>query len=352
MPTAAENIQDGNIRHMIFLQRYSTQTVRKVIALLSRVDSQLVERLSREDISAISRARLDRLLESVREINHAAQLQIRGELRTELRELAKLEGSFQARLISGSIPIAFDVTTPAAQLLISAVNSRPFQGRLLKDWFRDLEANSFKRLRDTIRMGVVEGATTEELLRRIRGTRANGFKDGILDISRRGAEATVRTAVNHTATVASERLYEENADLIKGVKWVATLDGRTSHICRGLDGQVFDLDKGPRPPAHINCRSTTTPVLKSWKELGINLKESPEGTRASMNGQVPAGLNYNDWLKTQPKDFQDDVLGVKKGQLFRKGGLTMDKFVDRNGAEFTLDELRRREADAFEKAGL
>jgi hypothetical protein len=336
MPTAAENIQDGNIRHMIFLQRYSTQTVRKVIALLSRVDSQLVERLSREDISAISRARLDRLLESVREINHAAQLQIRGELRTELRELAKLEGSFQARLISGSIPIAFDVTTPAAQLLISAVNSRPFQGRLLKDWFRDLEANSFKRLRDTIRMGVVEGATTEELIRRIRGTRANGFKDGILDISRRGAEATVRTAVNHTATVASERLYEENADLIKGVKWVATLDGRTSHICRG----------------HINCRSTTTPVLKSWKELGINLKESPEGTRASMNGQVPAGLNYNDWLKTQPKDFQDDVLGVKKGQLFRKGGLTMDKFVDRNGAEFTLDELRRREASAFEAAGL
>lgn len=350
MPTAAEDIQDGNIRHMIFLQRYSTQTVRKVIALLSRLDSRLAERLLREDISTISRSRLERLLDNVRSINAAAQKQVRGELRGELRELAKLEGDFQARLMKGSIPVAVDMVTPPAQLLIAAVNSRPFEGRLLKDWFRDLEANSFNRLKRSIQMGVAEGATTEEMIRRVRGTKTNGFKDGILEISRRGAEATVRTAVNHTASAARDRLYEENADLIKGEKWVSTLDGRTSAICRGLDGQVFDLDKGPRPPAHINCRSTTTPVLKSWKELGINLKEAPEGTRASMNGQVPANMTYGEWLKTQSKEFQDDVLGKRKGQLFRKGGLTMDKFVDRNGAELTLDQLRQRESAAFAKA--
>jgi hypothetical protein len=30
----------------------------------------------------------------------------------------------------------------------------------------------------------------------------------------------------------------------------------------------------------------------------------------------------------------------------------MDRFVDRSGHEYTLDELRRREAEAFEKAGI
>jgi len=35
--------------------------------------------------------------------------------------------------------------------------------------------------------------------------------------------------------------------------------------------------------------------------------------------------------------------------LFRQGGLTLDRFVDRAGREYTLDELRRREAAAWEK---
>lgn len=352
MPTAAEEIQDGNIRHMVFLQRYSNRTVRQIINLLSRVDDRVAARLMREDITSISEARLKALMKAVRRINASAQNQVRGEMRSELRELATTEAGFQERLIKGAVPVALDTVTPAAQLLHSAVNSRPFQGRLLKEWFRDLEANSFKRLRDTIRMGVIEGRTTEQLIRDIRGTKANNFKDGVLEISRRGAEATVRTAVNHTASVASDTLYAENEDLIKGVKWVSTLDGRTSAICRSLDGKVFPVKSGPRPPAHISCRSTTTPVLKSWKELGIRLKEAPEGTRASMNGQVPAKLTYNDWLKTQPKEFQDDVLGATKGGLFRKGGLTMDKFVDRNGMELSLNELRRRESSAFETAGV
>ena len=38
--------------------------------------------------------------------------------------------------------------------------------------------------------------------------------------------------------------------------------------------------------------------------------------------------------------------------MFRRGGLTMDRFVDRNGREFSLDELARSDADAFRAAGL
>jgi hypothetical protein len=115
---------------------------------------------------------------------------------------------------------------------------------------------------------------------------------------------------------------------------------------------VFPVDSGPRPPAHPNCRSTTTPVIKSWKELGINLTEAPPGTRASMDGQVPATLTYNDWLKKQPQAFQDEVLGPTKAKLYRKGDLSLDRFIDKSGNEYTLDELRRREMGAFERAGI
>ena len=162
----------------------------------------------------------------------------------------------------------------------------------------------------------------------------------------------VRTALNHTATVARNETFKANRSVLKGVQWHATLDNRTSAVCRGRDGKIYPVESGPRPPAHPNCRSTMIPVTKSWKELGINLKEAPAGTRASMNGQVPSTLTYNDWLKKQPVGFQDDILGKAKGQLYRKGDLPLDRFIDRAGKEYTLAELKIREAAAFTKAGI
>ena len=71
-----------------------------------------------------------------------------------------------------------------------------------------------------------------------------------------------------------------------------------------------------------------------------------------MDGQVPADMTYQDWLRKQPASRQDDILGVTKGKLFRQGGLTLDRFVDRAGRELNLTELRKKNAEAFAKAGL
>jgi len=71
-----------------------------------------------------------------------------------------------------------------------------------------------------------------------------------------------------------------------------------------------------------------------------------------MNGQVPATLTYPQWLKRQPDDIQNEALGVTRAKLFRKGEVTVAAFTNRNGRLFTLDELRRREADAFRAVSL
>lgn len=82
------------------------------------------------------------------------------------------------------------------------------------------------------------------------------------------------------------------------------------------------------------------------------MKDLPEGTRASMNGQVSEKETYQSWLGKQSAAFQDDVLGPTKGKLFREGGVTLDRFVDRNGASLTIDQLRAKEAPAFKRAGV
>jgi hypothetical protein len=120
------------------------------------------------------------------------------------------------------------------------------------------------------------------------------------------------------------------------------LDNRTTEICIGYDGKVYPINEGPRPPFHWQCRTQAVPVLKSWKQLGINLKEAPEGTRSSMNGQEAAKITYPEWLKKQPIEFQDEVLGPTRAKLWRSGKVKIDRFTQ-DGKLLTLDQLRKKE---------
>ena len=344
-----DDILDALTRHQVYLQGLSGGIVHKVIALLNRSDARIVERLLSEDVSSLSRTRQERLLSEIRRIVESAYEDATGALQIELEGLAEYEGEFQLDLFRRVVPMDLETVRPGAEQILAAVNSRPFQGKLLREAYQELPRAAFRKVRDTIRAGFVEGRTTDQIVRDIRGTRAQGFKDGILEQGRRATEAVVRTATNHTANTAREYIYERNSALIKGVRWNATLDGRTTLVCMSRDGKVYEPGKGPRPPAHFNCRSSTSPVLKSWRELGFDADEVPAGTRASMDGQVPSDLTYDDWLRRQPAAFQDEVLGARKAALFREG-VKVDRFVDRRGREFTLDELKRREREAWEAA--
>jgi len=93
---------------------------------------------------------------------------------------------------------------------------------------------------------------------------------------------------------------------------------------------------------HFNCRSVSVPVLKSWRELGFDVDELSAGTRASMDGQVPAEQTYGQWLARQPADRQDEILGVERARLLRAGKLTVERFHDDKGRWLSLADLRKR----------
>lgn len=355
MATVNEELRDLQIRHHVGIQRLSTAIVKKLIKLLDASDAEIVAKLQARGATlegSFTSQRLQYLLRALRDINRDAHVRISGELRTELTDLAKYEADFQKRLLSNTVPVAVDIVSPSAQALSAVVTSRPFNGRLLRDAVKDLETGKLKLLKAEIQKGIIQAETTDQIIRRIRGTKALNYKDGILNISRTATERMVRTATNFVANAAREELFAENRDLIKSVMWVATLDTRTCVQCAELDGTEFDMDAGERPPAHLNCRCATIPVTKSWRALGIDADEVPSGTRASMDGQVPATETYNTWLRKQSAGVQDEALGKTKGALFRRGNLPIDRFTDARGNELTLDQLRQREAAAFEAANL
>ena len=332
-----ERIHDQVVDHRVGLGRYSTWLVRRVLAELKRIDAKVVARLQSADLTESQEIRLGQLLDEITRIQGQGWATLAARLDRDLDDLTGVEVEFAVKVVRVAADALHSNTftaAPALPQVVAAVRSRPFQGKLLREWLGDAEAAQKRRVRETIRQGMIEGQTIDQMVRAVRGTKARGYKDGILDMSRRGAEAMVRTAVTHVSTTAHEETYRQNADVVIGVIWTSTLDNRTTEVCMARSEKLYPIGKGPRPPAHINCRSTTRPAIRPIPGVKPYKAES-----------------YQEWLTRQPRAVQDDILGPKKATLFR-AGLTVDKFVDRKGVTLTLEELRARDAEVFARAGL
>jgi len=354
MSNENSEILDAAIRHMVYLERYKASEVKRIKKILDSdiipdIEQKLQARLEKIiergfDTGAITTRRLRELKAELKTLSNKMASRLEKELSGQLDLFAVDELAWQERAIVAATP-AVKLGKPAAAQIAGLANKVPFAGFTLDEWAGSLSASTQRSLTQVIQRGIVQGQTTPQIMQAIRGTRAMNYKDGVMEVTRRQAEAITRSAVQHVANETRNELFKENADLLDGVQFVATLDSRTTEICASLDGKVFKIgEPHPQPPLHVNCRSAMIPVVKGAPR-GV-------GTRASASGQVSAKTTYGDWLKRQPVAVQNDVLGVTKAKLFRNGGLKIDKFVGADLKPLTLDELREKESAAFKKANI
>lgn len=356
-PNVNKRIRDALIKHVIDLHRYSNSVVRDITRLLAKADDDIITRLAvalnkLSDSGAgteFNIRRLDQLLDGIRAVSTETYRQARRALDGELRDFSEVEVDHYLGTFDKLIPGDVAIRTPSFTQVYAAATAKPFQGRLLSEWFDGLSRRSQQRMRDTIANGFIQGRTVDELIREVRGTRAEGYADGILAMDRREAESIVRTAISHTASVARDEFYQANSDLISEQEWLSTLDTRTTPECQIRDGLHYTLDGTPVKHSipwlggpgviHWGCRSTCIPIVKSAAALGLDL---PPLERAALNGVAAGTTKYGAWLKDQAASVQDDVLGPKRAALFRAGKLPFDKFFNDKGSLLTLAELRDR----------
>lgn len=328
LPSANRLLRDIDLRHRIGLMRVSAGEAQAMTSLIEDVLADLDSRVRR---AARSPAALKRLRFTFNEYRSRIRTVGSERLRDFAKELAAYEAAFQVESLQAVLPPQVDITRPAMSLIRSAASTE-VQEQSINKWMSKLADKTAKRAYNEISVGIVEGESIPEIMRRV---------DDTVNMTRPQVEALVRTTTNEVSTAAKLQVYEENDDVIGEEMYVATLDTRTSAVCRALDGKRFPIGKGPRPPQHFNCRSTVVPVVKSWKELGLPFKES-ESTRASIDGQVPASVNYEEWLRDQPNAVQNRVLGSRRADMFREGDVTLERFVA-DGRPLTLKELQRLE---------
>lgn len=227
-------------------------------------------------------------------------------------------------------------------------------GEVVSKAFRGIAVDQAERFSQVVRQGLLTGEPTPAIAKRLIGNLQFGEEARtVRQAIAAGGQATavadnqivalVRTSINQVANAASQQVYEANQDVTKKYRYVATLDTRTSAICRALDGQEFPYGQGPMPPQHFNCRSVTVPVI----DPDI-LPPSTTATRASAGGQVPINQSYGEWLADQPESVQAEALGASKVPYFKrlanKYGArdAIAKLVRDDGSELTLDQLRKR----------
>ncbi|WP_340617534.1 phage minor head protein [Xenorhabdus entomophaga] len=371
MRTVNERLMDELIAHSLFSGRYSTGVARRMIKVLNEFDSELTASLivalddTSIDVNSFTARRLESLLSSVRSINKRAVDSAFSLLMEEMRAHALYEAGYYPSLFDALLPDVvlrkYPLMSITEEMLFSSVMSRPFQGKLLSEWADGLESDRMTRINNAVRNGYLNGDSAVEVGRKIRGHANQGYKDGSLQMSRANATTIAKTAINHLQAVAREQFVDANRDILDCKRWVSTLDNKTSNDCIVRDGLKYTLGGKPighkvpylQGPGkiHFNCRSIETLVMKSWRELGIDADEMSEGTRASMDGQVPAETKFIEWIQKQPAWRQKQVFGETRYRLMKDGGMHPSQFYTDKGEFISLDKLKEIDEQAFIEAG-
>jgi hypothetical protein len=292
----------------------------------------------------------------------------------QLKQLEEVEPEEQRDMFGFLLP-GVSLLLPSAVGLVAGAITTPFQGRLFRQWFADAQADDAKRIQQAIYAGAGAGDSPATIARAVVGTAGAMGRDGATQVSRNHIDTIIRSATIHFSAHARDQFYRANeaarytalppgtprppvppiggaqdpawleaaaqaararaaAGLppinATGVKlfaleqFVAVLDGRTTKLCRGLDGNRYKLGVGPIPPLHLNCRSLRILVL-------------PE----SAGGPPYDPGKFGDWIRRQPADVKLMMLGSTKGNRMSDEDLAEAAFKDYGAKPMTLMEIRK-----------
>lgn len=330
-----DDIFDGTVSNQIALRRYINRQVRLMLQLFESYDARLASLLRRvlRPGMRVQSDEFKKLVDQIKKQRSELMQRMNADLRKALGETAPVESDREWELLLALLALTSErPPTPGMREILDI----PFAASgtalaSLTEWVRTVRDADFRRIRDRLTLGVKEEQSTDEIVAGVVGTRDEEFRDGQVAVTRNNIRALVATAIVHVSHVVREAIWAGSRRVI-GMLWVSILDTRTSVICRARDGKVVMFGDNPppegaelldppgaRPPAHPNCRS---------------------GMMALTSDQLPARLTFDQWLRRQSRATQEDILGKTKAEMFRRGEVTLDQFVDNSGKEFTIEQLR------------
>lgn len=117
-------------------------------------------------------------------------------------------------------------------------------------------------------------------------------------------------------------------DGVEKYQILATLDMKTSNICRSEDGKVYEINDYTTgvnaPPYHPFCRTTTVPYYND-----SDYSEDSRVARDPVTGkpyEVPVGMKYSEWYDQYIKNNPGAVIAEKKWKNRHSDKAQYDKY--------------------------
>jgi len=359
MANVSDKIFDTALRNHISILRLAEAEKMKAEQLLIQLRKKLISEITSKDPLSVKRTefqkqRMKDLFKSVDEIVKGNFQDLSVSSKKALLDMAEYEAGATVAMVDGAIGIQVMAPELSIDRIKSLINNSMVDGELMGKWWTNKGKEFTKEFRKT--MNVI----TKKFQARMMKGQALGqmlsavSSDGaLMSYTRRNVEAMIRTSFVQVSSEIRQATYDQNKDILKGMRWLSTLDTRTTPICMALDGRMWDMKRKPighkfkyrRPPAHWQCRSTIVPVTLPYSKMVKHrpkLKNLNSKQRSSMDGPVSKDLDYGDWFKTLDQETQIDILGKTKYSLWKKGSLSMSDMVKQNGNPLTIKELKKK----------
>lgn len=281
-----------------------------------RMERQLRQRLTNlkaNELEVVMRVESHRAASQPHILGSLTDIKRDGALR-ELYSQARGAGGFLTRSGRGYMRDLVTLETKAA-------GSKTL-GEYMSNLYNQYEA----RLKDVFVKGIVRGDSYKMM------------EDNLVratDITKGKARLLVRTEANAIFNESIRDVIDSNP-LVKGYRFRAVLDRRTSKTCQKHDGNFIlkeDVKPGINfPPLHPNCRSTVTTVLFSENERK-DIVQRYTKNNSNQWVPVPPGMKYPEF-KRRMSEFLE-ASPVPKGRRFSET-IIRQNHIDPNDPRITL----------------
>jgi hypothetical protein len=376
MGALEERLLEALLGASVNMLRAEAEIKAKVIALLVLMQKDLVGML----VNAGELTEMNKLAKAavLRESNQLiAKYYGEAQLKLDLVGVAEVEALAVRKALTSVIkraapgPISAEVrlgmNMPTEAYLKKLASDTLIQGSPAKNWWlRQTQDTQFK-VANQIRIGAAQGETNAQIIKRIVGEEAKVLPavptakvpvtpeiapgvPGVMPLAKKNAAAIVQTSMATVSAAARRATLALNKDVTNGFMQVSTLDSHTSLTCIAYSGACWNWDYEPingndlpwngGVPRHWNCRSAEIALMKTLREMGIDMDEPEPGQRASAAGPVSAKTTFEEFLEKMGSAYQDETLGKGRAELFRAGKLTPRELVDMSGRPLKLETLK------------
>lgn len=275
--------------------------------------------------------RLDDIDKSINKLINAIASKERDAIGKTMRQV--YESSYHHAVYEAARMSGLDLQTgPIDEGALETILKKKWSGQNYSERVWNNTQKVADALKEEFMIGALTGKTEKEMTDSINEQFLSG---------RNKARRLVRTESSYIHNEAHFQAYKDYG--IEEYRFVATLDLRTSQICRERDGSVYRVNDKKigvnAPPMHPWCRSTT--IMNLDDETMHNLERFARDPVTGERMKVPADETYKEWYQRMVEKHGAEAINTagKSTKNYSSDKVQYQNYINVLGNKFVPDTL-------------